>query len=161
MAIKSSQPVASLSWRAPEFYYYAKSGSWFLNGGVIGLVALIILYFARGLDWTTIIMLVVGGYALYKIAHKKPETVQVKIGPEGFSIGEDNYSYEDFKSFHLTDHSEYLTIDFDRKKVGTPVSALLTNQDVDKVRSVIGRYLPEENRRTEFISDTINRIIKF
>ncbi len=161
MAASNSKPVSTLSWRAPEFYYYKKSGSWFLNISIVVVIALVILYFAKGLDWTTILMIVVGAFALYKISFKKPETIQIKIGPESFSIGDNEHSYEDFKSFHLTDHADYVTIDFDRKGVGTPVSALIQDQEIDKVRDVIGRYLPEENRRTEFFSDTINRIIKF
>ncbi len=159
MAKESDQPL--LSWRAPEFYYYEKNKNWvaIVIGSGAGVALLFWLF--KVLDWSFIAVIVLGVFVLIQKADRKPETVAVNVTPSGITIGSRYYPFNAVKSFHLTDHGDYLSVDFPLKKFGLPGSALVADQNTDKLREVLGKYLPEEPSSREYINDRITRWFRF
>ncbi|MDO8471901.1 MAG: hypothetical protein Q7S64_01955 [bacterium] len=152
---------ALVSWRAPEFYFYAKNRNWFYS--VVGVVALVVVLFLvlKSFDWSFALVIIFGLFVLLQKANHKPETIAINITPQGLVIGEKSYVFEQFKSFHLTDHGDYLSVDFPPKKFGFPVSILVAEENTTRLREVLGKYLPEEPTAKEYLNDRITRWFRF
>lgn len=161
MARNDTKTAPVLSWRAPEFYYYEKGSRWLTSIIVAGLLLLGYFLFLDKLNWTAALLVIAGVYALYRQAFRKPENIKIEIRPDGVVIGQESVAYDDLSSFNVTSHGEYLTLDFQHKRFGMPLSALLGDQDPDQVRTVIGRYLPERTATAESINDRIGRLLRF
>lgn len=152
----------TLSWRAPEFYYYKKESAWYTITAAIAV--LLVLYFLvfRQLDWTAALLVVASAFALFRLGNHKPKQVQVEITSTGVTIGDNTVDYAALASFHLTNHNDYLSLDIHKKsRASLPLSALVGDQKPDNIRSVLGKYLPEKTQDTVYINDVISRLIRF
>lgn len=151
-----------MSWRAPAFYYYKKESTWYTL--VSSLAVIFTLYFLifRKLDWTAALLVIASAVALLRLGSRKPEQVQVEINADGVVVGNESVSYNDLASFHLTNHNEYISLDIHKKsRARLPMTALVSDQKPDTIRSVLGKYLPEKTQNTVYINDFISRLIRF
>lgn len=161
MATRSTEsPV--LSWRAPEFYFYKKESRWFTFVWAAAVLLTFYFLFFRGLDWTAALLVLAAATALYRLGSRRPRQLQVTITGQGVTIGEETLPFDRLSSFHLTNHGEYTTLEFQRKGgVRLPFSALIGDQNRDSLRTILGRYLPEKNTGTAYINDFIGRLMRF
>lgn len=150
-----------LSWQAPEFFFYPKSTGWYMGIIGIGAVAAGILYWTKNLDWTNGLLIFAGVIVLSRFAARPPRTIQIKIEEKGVQIGNTVLAYDQIAAYHLTNHGSHITLDFQTKNMIFPVSAVITGQDPEMVREVIGRYLPERTTGTNYIADLMSRWLRF
>lgn len=150
-----------LAWQAPEFFYYAKGPSWYGGAVAIGALVIIALWLLKSLDWTNAGLVVAGVAALWWLSSRPPRTIQIRIQQQGVQIGENFTPYEQISSFHLTNHDTHLTVDFQSRRNLFPLSAVITEQDPERVRTTLGQFLPEKTTDNSYISDILGRWLRF
>lgn len=95
-----AEPSRSIQWKAPEFYHFTKSPSWYVI--IVGAaVALLVLSVWQKNFLFGVFIAIAAGLMIY-FGRKEPRVLEFKIDDEGIAIEDDRfYTYSDLKSFWI------------------------------------------------------------
>jgi len=148
-----------LAWEASEFRSYEHNWKWYVailvaSLGVIG-------YSVYSKDWFMIAVVVLVNVFLFFFAKKQPKTIQYRITQLGLYAGDHFYSYNEIHSFWLSlkDREKRLNLIF-MKKYLPQLTILLDNVDSLQIKTVLGKYIPEQENRSDSLIDLLARILK-
>jgi len=148
-----------VGWKAPEFETYDRTVLYYVVLAVMFLA--IIGYAIYTKDWFVIgIFVILAGFLLW-YQRKTPAEKTYRITQLG--LYEDNkfYQYNEIFSYWFLIDGKYKTLNIIFAKKYLPqLTILLADTDPVKVRSVLSKYIPEENTRTETVLDRLVRLFR-
>jgi hypothetical protein len=148
-----------ISWKAPEFARYKKGGWWFPVQAIV-TVALTLLFILTN-QYLVAIIVVLGAYVIYRLAHQEPEILSVNFSTQGITFKSKYYPFRQLKTFWIIDTGETYRLHLQPiERLGFPVIIPLIAEDVEKVRDFLSHYLPETHNAEEDLADRINRILR-
>lgn len=154
-------PLETISWTASEYIAHQKSLSWYAALVVLAVAFSGLIYFITGGDImsSAVILLVAIVFGIY--AGKNPKEQRYAISVNGVSVGAKTYSFNQLKSFSITDEGAFSSITFMPMKRFMPVISIYYDpQDEEKIADTISNYLPLENHPRDVV-DGLMRKIRF
>lgn len=155
-SVESGSNTPAIEWRASEFIDHQKSGGWFvlLAGGAI--VASAIMYLVTQSVFSSFVVLL-ALLAFGVVAHQKPRTLQYTLGGTTLTIDGKQYSYDDFRSFSVSQDGGLPSISLLPNKRFVPVlTVYFPPEDGEKIFDALATHLPHEQRQ----SDAVDRLMK-
>lgn len=154
---ESRKPL--LTWDSAEFVQYSKDQSWFIIAGLAGVVAAAALYYFGQLSGAIVMVVATAVFVITSIV--KPKPIHCEIFDQGILIEGKPYKYEQFKTFWLT-NGEIPKIKLQQVgKLSSEIVLPLQNVEIDRVRALLKKHLPEEESRGEDLGDFFNRFLRF
>mgnify|MGYP006946482544 CR=1 FL=1 len=147
-----------LQWLAPEFIAHDKTAGWYvIFFGCSVALALIVQLFTRDVIATSVVILAALALGIY--AARKPRQVSYVLGRSGFTIGERQYSYHQFRSFWLDEEAGLTTISLlPHKRFGQLISLYFDPQIEESVLNAISSQLPLERRSKDILDRALTKI---
>lgn len=148
-----------ISWKAPEFLHYKKNVWWFPVLAV--LTVLFTIYFILTNQYIVAIIVVLGGYTIYQLAHQEPEVLPVTFTVDGIRFKGKSILFSNIKTFWIveTEHTKQLYLQ-QAERFSLPVVIPLVKQDIDKVRGFLKHYIPETPEVKESFAELLNRMLR-
>ena len=148
-----------LSWDASEYRTYERDWKWY---AIVAAVSLgIIGYSIYTKDWFIIALVIVVDVFLFLYSKKQPRMFHYRVTQLGLYVGEHFYPYSEIHSFWLSlrEKERKLNVIF-MKKYLPQLTILIDDIDALQVKTILGKYIPEQENRSETIVDFFLRILK-
>jgi hypothetical protein len=157
--VQPEKETTLLAWKSPEFVTYNRTWQWYLIAGILFFI--VFAYSIYKLDWFIAILTVFTGTALFLATKRQSKEVEYKITQLGFYVDNVMYPFNELHSFWmlLNSNQRVLNIIF-RKKYLPALPVLFYDVDPVKLRTVLTKYLPEQEERIESLSEKLIRILK-
>lgn len=148
----------SVAWSASEFISHEKSFSWYLLLGFGTVVMAGIIYLVTREIFSTVIVVIVGiGFGIF--GAQKPRVLEYSVAPEGISIGNKHFLYDEFRSFAIINEGAIPSIQLlPHKRFMIPITMYFEPADGDHIIDVLGEYLPLEQHDRDMIDKLISKI---
>lgn len=147
------------SWEAPEYEKTTRSPTWYVVAAVV--VVLVIAYGIYARQWSLIAVTLVAAGALYFVGARTPKTFAHKIFDNGVEVGDKFYPFDQLKSFWIIADEDSQTLNLlQLGKFKFLLSLQLGDADVEKIRTSLVQFLPEETDREPDMIDKISRFLK-
>ncbi len=136
---KEERKEVLLSWISPSRLFKKRDPEYFRNIGAIVLLLFVILIFAREFLLIAAVLSIV--FFVYVLSTVPPEEVLHKITNLGIDSANHFYRWEQLADFWFEEQwgQNLLVI---RPLFGTRTIILLGNQDRNKVRELVAKYIP-------------------
>lgn len=164
----------SIQWQVPEYRIPKRGRNWYLLATLFVLIALFFCFFTIS-NWQIIFLgaksnflfaLIIFMSIAIMIIHEsqEPRMINVKLNPDGISIGKRFYDYDDIKNFCVLykpkQSVKNLYLEFTNKMLPR-LSVPLRSQDPLNVRNYLVRYLDEDlDRAAPPLSETLTKLFK-
>jgi hypothetical protein len=147
------------SWSAKEFPSYTKKGSWYFLF-VLGGLALI-AFFIWQRSWAATGLVAAALFAIFAQAKVSPKSVKCELFRSGIVVDEKAYPYNQLKSFWII-VGEHPVVRLEqtgtfRSQINIPIS----DEDPEQIRLFLAKFLPEDEKRGEDVTDVIQRWLRF
>jgi len=154
------QPEVLYSWDAEEYTQAERNISWYWWALAVALV--IVIYAVIIQQWTLIAVVLVAGVVIYLVGKTEPRTFTHELLDTGIRVGGRLYPYTTLQSFWFVIEGRVRELKvLQSGKLKPLLSLQLGNADVEQIRRVLSRFLPEEEERGEDIVDKMGRFLKF
>ena len=162
-----SQPLAPedtpdnppITWTAQEYVHIDKGPWWFVLFGliVLGFIALDVFFLHA---WTLSVLVIVMAIAVIIYIRRPPRTLTYALSPQqGLYIGEQLYTFDQFKSFGLIDDSGHHSIMLiPRKRFSPGVSVFFPEEAGERIVDILGSHLPMENLKLDAIDVLVRKL---
>jgi hypothetical protein len=92
-------------------------------------------------------------------AGHQPRELEYQLNARGLTIGQKHYSYEQFRSFSVLPEGAFSSIVFmPLKRFAVPTTIYYAPEDEEKIVSLLGSYLPLEERGHDAVDRLMHRI---
>ena len=150
--------IQSIQWSALEFIAHDKNPLWFIAGGIIAVIFLAFAICTKNFIFALIIIL--ASFSIFIWAQKKPRKIMFSLTPKGLKIEENIYAFDSLKSFWIfyePPEIKYLSVE--SKKIFMPrIIIPLNEENPNKIREFLIKYLPEEKQRESLIDILARRL---
>ena len=162
-----SQPLAEedtsdnppITWSAQEYVHIDKGPWWFIIFGliVLGFIALDVFFLHA---WTLSVLVIVMAIALIIYIRRPPRTLTYALSPkQGLYIGEQLYTFDQFKSFGLIQDGEHHSIMLiPRKRFAPGVSVYFPDEAGERIVDILGARLPMETLKLDAIDLLVRKL---
>lgn len=154
------QAIQILQWSALEFIKHEKTPVWFIFGGIIAIVLIIIALWTKNFIFALIIILAT--FSVFIWAQKQPKKITFSLTPRGLKIQDTVYTFDNLKSFWIfyePPEIKYLSIE--SKKLFMPRIVIpIDDENPNEIRKYLLKYLPEEEQHESLI-DILARRLKY
>ncbi len=139
---------APITWQAYEYHHVPKSTDWFWAVSIIAICAAITAVIFS--DALFAVVIIIGTFALFMYAVRRPELVDFELNVKGVMIGTKLYPYATLESFwveEFTNVHPHPKLLIKSQKIAMPLIAIPVPADEihhEEVRQYILNYLPEE-----------------
>lgn len=134
-----------LEWTALEYEEKDRSVDWFWALGIIAVCSSVAAIIYR--NYLFAFFIILAAVLLGLMAVRRPESTTFKITEKGLELGRDKYPYEKLKSFHILEkESGDVLLVMSNRSVIPLISVPLGDRLPDDVRTVLIKYIPEEER---------------
>lgn len=151
----------SISWQAPEFYYYEKTTNWYWALGIICIGIIVASILLKNFLFAVLVF--IAGFALALYGAKKPRMFNFSINDKGIVIDDKQvYPYENIKSFWIEYNPPYhqeLLIEL-KKSMMSKITIILDDVNPEEVKKYLLKHVKEE-KISESLPVIISRILKF
>ena len=150
------------NWLVPEYMTHERSRNWYIAASVAGLALMVYSFITSNFLFAVIIIIA----ALIIIIHdgQKPARVNVAITDHGVVVGKKFSEYSEFKNFALVvrEEEKIKNLYFEYKSaISQRLAIPLENQDQQKIKETLLKYLPEDKTRTDIpLSEQLTRLLK-
>src|SRR3989338_7039549 len=152
---------ALFGWVIAEYTQHERGRTWYIIAGIIAIGLMSWAVFLSNFLFAVAVLLEV---IILVVRHMEiPPQLMVAIFEDGIQIGEEFYSYKDFKSFWIIyEPPEVKTLYFDFKNAWRPrLPVPLEEENPLTVRSLLLKYLEEDlSRESEPTSDALSRVLR-
>lgn len=148
-----------VTWEASEFIQYDKGFEWYVTVFCLGVILAIGMYFFIDIIGSVVVMFMAIGLIVY--GKFKPRNLRYTVSSHGISIGENDYSYSEFRSFSLAASegvNSILLVPMQRFMV--PVTIYLAPENVQQVIQVLSQHLPNQQREPDLL-DKVTAFLRF
>lgn len=151
-------PNDMFTWTASEYVAHSKTVTWYIQLGLVAVIAATIGYLITQdpvVSGTFLLVAVIFGVA----AGRKPRVLNYGIGNKGIVIGQKQYSYGMFKSFSVIQEGPIRSIFLMPVKRFNPAMSLYYPPDGEQqILQVLGSHLPQEAREQDAIDRFMHKI---
>ena len=148
-----------LDWSGPEFVSHDKSSSWYLIGIAITLVLAAAMYLlADNIISSVTIIIVFGLLIVYGL--RKPEQINYSLNAKGIEIGNKHFSYDNFRSFTVSEEGAFLSITLlPLRRFAPPAGLYYQGVDDEQILvEYLSDRLPMEQHKPDIIESLMLRI---
>lgn len=149
-----------ITWSAQEYVHIDKGPLWFIIFAlvVLGLIALDIFLLK---SWTLSALIVVMAIAVIVYVRRPPRTLTYALSPkQGLYVGEQLYSFEQFKAFGLIKDGDNNSIMLlPRKRFSPGVSVFFPEEAGERIVDILGQRLPMETLKLDVV-DALVRMLR-
>lgn len=146
------------TWTASEYVAHSKSGTWYVQLGLVAFIAAVIGYFVTRdpvVSGTFVLVAVIFGVA----AGRKPRVLNYGVGSRGIVIGQKQYPYGMFKSFSVIQEGPIRSIFLmPVKRFNPPMSLYYPPAGEQQILQALGAHLPQEAREQDAIDRFMHKI---
>ncbi|RLC37276.1 hypothetical protein DRH29_02545 [candidate division Kazan bacterium] len=147
------------SWKAKEFSSNRRSAGWYVVAGIIFLAAVVYTIYIH--QWIGLGVVVMIGVLIYLSQSMAPRVFDHKITDRGIAVGKKFYEYSNLRSFWIVLDKDNPTLNLMlNKKLSLLLTLQLGTADVERIRKILGDFLPEDANRGEDIADKITKFLK-
>lgn len=156
-AEKAKKP-SSFSWTSTPGMANRKKPTWYFMLTLITVVIAGLIYILTK-DKISTVAVVICGVLLAVYGFRKPKEIKYSINDVGFTIGDREYAFSQYKSYSVTDNGVFLIIAMTPLKRFMPyLYVSLTKDDETKVTQLINQNLPLEKTKTDPIDKLLHYI---
>ncbi len=159
VAEPSSAPAASITWSAEEYIHPDKTPIWYILFGFVAL-ALIAVDVLLLRSWTFSALVVVMSVAIVLYIRRPARTLTYALSADqGLYVGEQLYSFDDFKSFGLikADGSNSVMM-VPRKRFAPGVSVYFPEDAGEQIVDILGSRLPMEELKLDMFDIIVRKL---
>lgn len=148
-----------ITWTAQEYVHMDKGPWWFILFTliVLGFIALDVFFLHA---WTLSVLVVVMAIAVIIYIRRPPRTLTYALSPQqGLYIGEQLYTFDQFKAFGLIQDGEHHSIMLiPRKRFAPGVSVYFPDDAGERIVDILGSRLPMENLKLDAIDLLVRKL---
>ena len=148
----------ALTWTASEYIHHEKSKNWFISlAGITILAAAIIYLIFRDFIATGTVLF--SGLVFGVFASREPKDMQFSVGYSEIFIGEKVYSYQDFKSYAISQEGGMPTIVlYPLKRFDTLKTIYCAPDMIDQIVEIIAEQLPVDEHQPDAIDRLMHKV---
>ncbi len=148
----------SVSWTAHEYIAHEHGSRWYLGLVLLSLASSSLMYLLTR-DYFATGSVVAVGVIVGLFATRKPKEITYELSESGLQIGEKSYPYSSFQSFSLISEGGISSVSLTPlKRFMPPISIYFTPADQTKIVSVLGNYLPHDERSLDSVERLTRRL---
>lgn len=146
-----------LEWSAREYEPHPYNQGRYLVLGAIAALLIILGVFQQSYFFVVFILMASLVFWLYE--RKEAELITFIINEDGIMAGKKQYLFRDCKSFWIFNSPAAKELSIERKKaLSSRINIPLGDVNQEKLREVLGRFIPEEEHE-DYVIDQIARSI--
>lgn len=148
----------AITWTASEYIHHEKSKSWFLNlAGLTILAAAVVYLIFRDFIATGTVLF--GGLVFGVFASREPKDMQFSVGYSEIFIGDKVYSYQDFRSYAISQEGGMPTIVlYPMKRFDTLKTIYCAPDMIDNISEIIAEQLPVDEHQPDAIDRLMHKV---
>jgi hypothetical protein len=147
-----------VKWTASEYVDHAKGPAWFALMGIALFIVVGVLYFVTK-DILASVLVGLAGITFGVFAGRRPQVLEYSISPGGITIGQRTHTFDDFKSFSLTESGPLPAILLlPLRRFLPPITIFYDPKEEDKIIDALADYLPHEDREPDLVDRLMSRI---
>ena len=155
------QPIGTnpIEWEAEEFETHARDAKWYI---IVSCILLLILAYTIWIShWILSAVVVMVGIVLYLSGRLKPRIIKYIIDNQEVKVGDKVFKYNELKTFWFSKADGVTKLNLISTFRLMPVISIRIQGDMkEKIKDVLGKFLPEAQNRGEDWIDRINRFLK-
>jgi hypothetical protein len=143
-----------INWEAKEYLERDRNVGWFVGLIVVGLVLVGVAVWLQ--VWTFAALVVVSVVALMVYAKRPPRVLHYSLSAKGLSEGNKLYSFDQFKSFGVSNEGAHFSVVLTPKKRFLPqVRVYFPEVQGEEIVDVFGGRLPMESVKPDFLDKAV------
>jgi hypothetical protein len=147
-----------ISWQASEYIHHDKSPLWSVGLGLIAVAVAGALFFILR-DYSIDVLVLVMSVAVYIYGNRQPQTLSYTLSLDGLQIGEDLYSFNQFRSFSIMQEDGLFSIELlPLQRYKPALSIYFAPQDGDRIVDVLSAFLPLEEKVPDYVDRFVKKI---
>lgn len=150
-----------ITWRAPEFEYRRKNGSWYLFSILAALVILGLAVWQR--NFLLAVFIVIAEILFLFWGNKEPETVDFVLNEKGVAVGPTKfYPANDLQSFGIGEvGDEWAIIALTFKRALRPATQIIAPRNrIEEIQKAL-KEMADQVEVKETLTDAFERFFKF
>lgn len=148
----------SIEWTASEYIKHARGTGWYIVLILATVVLTAVVYFLTKDIFAAVITVVVG-IVVGVFSLNKPKEITYRLSADGFTAGDKQYSFSEFKSFAIIREGDLYSLNLMSIKKFMPViSAYFAAKDEERIVNMLGQYLAYEERGLDQIERLTRRL---
>jgi len=161
LEVKKVHPEeALLIWSAQEYVEHERDTKWFIGAGLLTFGLLSYSIYTR--DWFFVGVVIILVIVTLKYLKMKPALRRYGITRTGISVDEKFYSYDQLHSFWIVYQPPVKSLHILTNRKYLPViDVQLEDQDPVLIKSILKKFLPEQEKRGEAPMDKLSRMLRF
>lgn len=148
-----------ITWSAQEYVHIDKGPWWFIifAAVVIGFIALDVLLLHA---YTLSLLVIVMAIAVIIYIRRPPRALTYALSPlQGLYVGEQLYTFDQFKAFGLIQDGEHHSIMLiPRKRFAPGVSVYFPDEAGERIVDILGQQLPMENLKLDLVDVVVRKL---
>jgi len=152
------QDPDALSWTGSEYIYHEKSKGWFLNLlGVAILSAGGLFVITRDFILTGMVLFCAFLFSIF--SRRQPKQIKYSISDTGFEIGNNFYTFNQYKSFVIAQDGamKYITLN-PVKRFDTLKTLYCAPEQLDQITEIVAAHLPIEDHEPDPIERLMHKV---
>lgn len=154
-----NQPIR-IFWTGPEFIYYPKETSWYIEIAIAAL-AMIGIFVWVGQYYSASLVFLVAVY-MFTMGKNKPQNIQYVLDPSGISFKGKTHKLDQFKSFWIVEGDFISTLYLEKtNKLSPAMTVHIARVDFKPIREFLLKYLPEKVGSSDVLEEKFSRFLRF
>lgn len=155
---KEEKSFNQVSWEAPEFRYFEKTGAWFVGTLIVAFALALFAFFQE--NFMFLIFVIFAEVLVLHWGRQIPKDFTHTITEDGISEkGLIDRSFRSFQAFDIIQDDRFIEIILlPKKKVSTYVRILAPLEKKEQIRSALLKKLPEFEYEENFFEHLVNRM---
>ena len=147
------------SWSAHEFPKYSKNALWYWLFILAGLV--LVAFFVWQRNWAGAGLVAAAIFAIFAQARISPKAVKCELYRSGIVVNEKAYPYNQLKAFWIIAGEHSVVLFEQTGTLKSQINVPISDEDPEQVRLFLSKFLPEDEKRGEDVTDVIQRWLRF
>lgn len=150
--------VGEIEWTASEYIEHSRGSGWYAVL-ILATAALTAAVYFLTKDIFAGVITVLVGIVVGVFSLNKPKEITYRLSADGFTAGEKQYKFSQFKSFAVVREGDLYSLNLVPIKKFMPViSAYFAAKDEEKIVNLLGQYLAYEERGLDNIERLTRRL---
>lgn len=148
------------SWQALSFVTHQRSWLWYVAGSLAAVLMVVYAIFYEE-SWIMAVTVATLAAVTFLSLYEKPQKLPAELCEKGVFFRDEFYPYEKIKAFWFVAQAEHSNVNFDLSgRFAGSVSIHVKGADIEELRSILSRYLPEDTSRKESFFESLARRLK-
>ncbi len=150
----------NIQWQASEYIEHQRGAGWYAALLLLTIVIGAVIWLVTK-DVFAVVITALAGLALAVFSLRKPQQVTYGLGADGLSVGEKNFTYNQFQSFSIIREGGLSSINLVPVKRFMPVVSIYFEPSMEpKIVEIVGHHLPFEQGQLDGV-ERLSRRLRF